>query len=190
MAQASSNNSTRSPIDSRRGFLTLAAGAAIIATTPAANALPADDATLLDLERQIFEQHDAAAVYDDEIKKQAKIWTAAQQRLYEESILPGGLSHKERYDAIAALPSCIEHSRLCRLQDPFMLQKDALVRQMFATPAHTADGRRAKVEVLIFCIMGPDWQRPEMDYQEEMARALLLEFVGGKPADELREQFV
>ena len=178
----------------RRGFLSagagLAATACAVAAIPGAIAKPADDAALLDLERQIFEQYEAAAVYDDEIKKQAKIWTAAHHRLYEESELPGGLSHKEMYDAVAAMPSCIEHSRLCRLQDPFMMKMDSLVKQMFATPAHTADGRRAKVAVLIGCIMGFDWQKPEMDYPEGMARALLLEFVGGKPAEELREQFV
>jgi len=33
---------------------------------------------------------------------------------------------------------------------------DALIKQMFATPAHTAEGRRAKVSVLLGCVMGDD----------------------------------
>jgi hypothetical protein len=35
---------------------------------------------------------------------------------------------------------------------------DALVKEMLATPAHTPEGRRAKAEVLLGCIMGDDWR--------------------------------
>ena len=57
---------------------------------------------------------------------------------------------------------------------------DALVKEMFATPAHTPEGRRAKAEVLLGCIMGDDWRHvdKETDYPELIARKLLIEFIG------------
>lgn len=72
---------------------------------------------------------------------------------------------------VTDMPECREHNRLCRLQDPFYVRMDALVKQMFATPAHTAEGRRAKVTVLLGCIMGDDWRGvdEETDYPELMA---------------------
>jgi hypothetical protein len=47
----------------------------------------------------------------------------------------------------------------------------ALIKQMFATPAHTAEGRRAKVIVLLRCVMGDEWcDANEMtDYPQLMA---------------------
>jgi len=48
---------------------------------------------------------------------------------------------KERSDAVRALPACIEHNRLCKLQDPFYARMDALIQQVFAIPARTAEGR-------------------------------------------------
>jgi hypothetical protein len=85
----------------------------------------------------------------------------------------------------------IEHSRLCKLQDPFYRRMDALVNEMFATPARTPEGRRAKAEVLLGCIMGDDWRHidKETDYPELMARKLLIEFIGGEPGEMLRDQF-
>jgi hypothetical protein len=66
---------------------------------------------------------------------------------------------KERSDAVRALPACIEHNRLCKLQDPFYARMDALIQQMFAIPAQTSEGRRAKATVLLGCILGDDWHR-------------------------------
>jgi len=68
---------------------------------------------------------------------------------------------------------------------------EALIEQMFAMPAHTAEGRRAKATVLLGCVLGDDWQRidEEMDYPELMARRLLIEFIGGEPGEMLRDQF-
>jgi hypothetical protein len=62
---------------------------------------------------------------------------------------------------------------------------------MFTTPAHTAEGRRAKVTVLFGCILGDDWRcrDEETDWPERMARTLLIEFVGGEPGEMLRGQF-
>lgn len=57
--------------------------------------------------------------------------------------------------------------------------------------AHTPDGRRAKVEVLLTCIMPSDWRESDddADYEIEQARKLLIEFVGGEPGKQLQDQF-
>ena len=58
---------------------------------------------------------------------------------------------------------------------------------MFATPAHTAEGRRAKVTVLLL-VMGDDWRHADeaTEHQELMARNLLIEFIGGEPGGDAR----
>jgi hypothetical protein len=199
MAQANTDTSTTS----RRRFLTVAGlASAASATALAAAAMPvhqactADDSALLKLEEQIFEQYEGAAEYDDEIYRLAMIWTAESNRLYDEALAREKqtgvyLSSKERWVLVTDMPECREHSRLCKLQDPFNARMDALIKEMFAIPAHTSDGRRAKAAVLISCIMGPDWQGAEehTEYPESMARKLLIEFIGGEPGEMLRDQF-
>ena len=67
---------------------------------------------------------------------------------------------------------------------------DALVKQMFAIPAHTAEGRRAKVSVLLGCILGDDRHVDgQTEYAVRMGRNLLIELVGGEPGEMLRDQF-
>jgi hypothetical protein len=172
----------------RRGFLTsLAAGASVaaVAVIPKSIAAPLDDSALVKLEEQIFEQYEQATAYDDEIIRLSNIWTEEMRRI------PTMGTPKERSDAIMALPACIEHNRLCGLQEPFLRKMEALIAQMFATPAHTAEGRRAKATVLLGCVLGDEWRgRDEVtEYRELMARNLLLEFVGGEPGEMLRDQF-
>jgi hypothetical protein len=89
------------------------------------------------------------------------------------------------------MPESKEHTRLVELQNLFYERMDALVKAMFATPGHTAEGRRAKATVLLGVIMGCDWQGvdAETDYPELMARRLLIEFIGGEPGEMLRGQF-
>jgi hypothetical protein len=101
------------------------------------------------------------------------------------------LGHQERWNLVTEMPECIEHNRLCRLQDPFYAEMDAPIKQMIATPAHTPEGRRAKVLVLLVCILGEEWTGidQQTDYPTLMARNLLIEFVGGEPGAQLREQF-
>ena len=120
----------------------------------------------------------------------AKIWNAESRRLYDEALAAEHkrgiyLSPEERWKLVANIPECIEHNRLCQLQEPFTVKMDALIKQMFATPAHTPEGRRAKVLVLLGCIMGDDWT----EYREFMARSLLIEFIGGEPGESMRDQF-
>jgi len=151
---------------------------------------------LIKLEEQIFEQYERATAYDDEILRLSEIWTAEGRRLYEESLareVETGtyLTADERWKQAMEIPECREHSRLSKLQEPFFAKMDALIKEMFATPAHTAEGRRAKATVLLGCILGDDWRHTddETEYPELMARNLLIEFVGGEPGEMLRDQF-
>jgi hypothetical protein len=194
------------PADStRRHFLSQAAGVAAggtvlaLATSQpiAAASAPAarlNESTLLKLEEQIFEQYEGATAFDDEIIRLSEIWTTESNRLYYASLDAEGncpLGPQERWNLVTDMPACVEHSRLCKLQEPFYARMDALVKEMFATPAHTAEGRRAKVTVLLGCILGNDWRGvdAETDYPELMARKLLIEFIGGEPGEMLRDQF-
>jgi hypothetical protein len=153
-----------------------------------------DDSALVKLEAQIFEQYEGAGAFDDKIIRRSEIWTTESNRLYYASLDAEGncpLGPKERWALVTDMPESIEHSRLCKLQELFYLRMDALVKEMFATPAHTAEGRRAKVTVLLGCILGDDWRHidEETDYPELMARKLLIEFIGGEPGEMLRDQF-
>jgi hypothetical protein len=45
--------------------------------------------------------------------------------------------------------------------------------------------------VLLACVMGSEWTETDKDadYDIEMARKLLIEFIGGEPGEMLRDQF-
>jgi hypothetical protein len=65
-----------------------------------------------------------------------------------------------------------------------------LVKQTWAIPAQTPEGRRAKVLVALRLL--PDRWRvvdEEADYGIRETRQLLIELVGGEPGKMLREQF-
>ena len=156
MAQADSNNS----IPSRRRFLTVAAAAsAVSATALAAAAMPVqqtplDDSALLKLEEQIFEQHNLAMAHNDEIRRLSEIWGAESNRLYEEALsrevqAATYLTPDERWAVVTEMTECKEHDRLCGLQEIHVLKMEALVKQMWAIPALTPEGRRAKVLVAL-----------------------------------------
>jgi hypothetical protein len=68
---------------------------------------------------------------------------------------------------------------------------EVLIENMMFNPAQTSAGRAAKVDVLLSCLMGHDWVKPndEAEYNIRTVRNLFLEFVGGAPAEELRKQF-
>jgi hypothetical protein len=89
------------------------------------------DATLLELEGKIFKQYELAAAYDDEIMRLSKIWTDKSHRLYKEALAAETqrgiyLSPEERWKLVTDIPECIEHNRLCNLQEPFTVKMDAL----------------------------------------------------------------
>jgi len=206
MTQADSKNSITAPVvSSRRQFLSTGAGLAAAGTalalatvtpTPAAAALPADDSALLNLEEQIFEQYEAAHAHDDELYQVHVIWRDELSRLESEAIKAAiesrpFLTQKQQWDLVTAMPESKEHTRLVTLGEPFFARMDLLIKQMFAIPAHTADGRRAKVTVLLTCVMGSEWTETDKDadYDIEMARKLLIDFIGGEPGEMLRGQF-
>jgi hypothetical protein len=155
-----------------------------------------DDSALVELEARIFEQYEGSMAFDDEIIRLSNIWTDKSRQLYDEALAREAqtgvyLTPHERWTLVTDIPECREHNRLANLQRPFYDRMDALIKQMFATPAHTAEGRRAKVMVLLVCILGDDWRQvdEQTDYRELMTRNLLIELVGGEPAKQLRDQF-
>jgi hypothetical protein len=100
------------------------------------------------------------------------------------------LTPQERWDLVTKIPECVEHNRLCKLQDVHFGKMEDLVKQMWAIPAQTPEGRRAKV--LVALRMLPDRWRvvdEEADYGIRETRQLLIEFIGGEPGKVLREQF-
>jgi hypothetical protein len=84
----------------------------------------------------------------------------------------------------------IEHNRLCWLREIHFVKMNARVKLMWATPARTPEGRRAKV--LVALRLWPDhWRSADekTDYGVLETRQLLIEFVGGEPGEQLRDQF-
>jgi hypothetical protein len=174
---------------------TAIAGTAVPSVASKAAALPADDSALLALEEQILEQYELGTAYHDEIFRLSDIWQAESERLYKEALsgeVQTGtyLTPQERWDLVTAMPECAEHSRLVKLQDVHFGKMEDLVKQMWAIPAQTPEGRRAKV--LVALRMLPDRWRvvdEEADYGIRETRQLLIEFVGGEPGAQLRDQF-
>ena len=150
------------------------------------------DAELLALEEKIFELDERAHAHDEEINQQVEIWRSELERL-EEARWNGGpvLTAKERSEAIRAMPAHQEHVRLASIAEPIAIERDQLIKKMWTIPARTAEGRRSKLLVLLSCVMRSGWTEvdKDADWDVEMARKLMIEFVGGAPAEELRGQF-
>jgi hypothetical protein len=73
---------------------------------------------------------------------------------------------------------------------------DELIKRMWAIPATTPEGRQAKFLVLLnFVLAGHwsvddgDWRAADSDWHIRMTRDLMIEFIGGEPAKQLRDQF-
>jgi hypothetical protein len=154
-----------------------------------------DDSGLLKLEEQIFEQYEKATAYDDEIARVAEIWTAESTRLYQEALaaeIQEGvyLTPEERWKIVADLPECREHNRLESLQEPHYREMDRMIAQMWSTPAHTAEGRQAKVWVLLGCILGGSWRETDdrMEYEKQRARDLLGRVLVNPQCPVIRQQ--
>ena len=160
--------------------------------TTAHQCFAADDSELLQLEKQIFEQLEAAQAYDDEIFRLSEIWEAELSRLENEFYAGrSALTTMERWAIIKAMPESAEHERLTKLQRPYYDAYDTLIERMFSIPAQTAEGRRSKVAVLLKLYLGEDLlsDDEDTDYPLRTARNLLIEFVGGAPGEMLRNQF-
>ena len=112
MPKATIDNNTDS---SRRRFLAITAAASTLsAGSLAAAAMPtsanqvysaADDGEPLKLEKNIFEQHDAARAYDDEATRLGEIWQAELSRLDDEVYAGRStLTTMERWALVTAMP--------------------------------------------------------------------------------------
>jgi hypothetical protein len=171
--------------------------AAAIATVPAiAQATPNTDAELLKLEEQIFEHKNAA----DELGMQAApldvIWCKENHRLHDEfeANRCTGPTFDERKAIVEAMPEFKECMRLRELQARGYDAADELVAQMWKIKAQTPEGRRAKLLVLLGYVMeGNEWRCGTWETGETFdvirARDLMIEFVDGEPAEQLRDQF-
>jgi hypothetical protein len=102
-----------------------------------------------------------------------------------------GPTFEERRAVVDAMPKFKEYMRLRELQEIQREAADNLVEQMWQIKAQTPEGRRAKVLVLLGYVMDDDEWRRSFDQPFDMTRArdLMIEFVGGEPAAELRDQF-
>jgi hypothetical protein len=152
----------------------------------------ADDAALLEMENKIFELREKIEAFDPEIVWVQEVWAAEMIHLHDAAMVGEcKLSKKERSAAVAAMPEAIEHARLVTLQRPLQERADELVARMWSTPARTPEGRRAKLLVLLGYVMADSWREDdgEVDYDIRMARDLMIEFIGGEPAPQLRDQF-
>ena len=158
----------------------------------AAAAVQPDDSALLELEERIFEHHAAATAYDDEIYRLWEIWTEEWKRLEIEGLTGRStLTSKEQFALVREMPESKEHSRLVELQEPHYVEMDKLIIKMWETPALTPEGKRSKLLVLLGVILDGDWREHdgEANYEIRRARDLMIEFVGGEPAEQLRDQF-
>ncbi|WFU44190.1 hypothetical protein QA640_18095 [Bradyrhizobium sp. CB82] len=147
----------------------------------------------MQLEEEIFDAYWAAVAhydYDDgdgEIPRLEKIWRAEGKRFINEGVL----TEAERWARIWAMPEFIEHDRLVVQSEQDFERMDKLIQKMWAIPARTEVGRKSKVLVVLACVLRGGWTvaDKEADWEIELARRLMIEFVGGEPAEELREQF-
>lgn len=157
----------------------------------AANSDP-DDCRLFEIENEIFELKDKIEDFDPEILRLQGIWRDEFVKFEEtRSRDECAVSRTESWETVTARSSSVEHNRLFMLQRRLREQADQLARLMWSIPARTPEGKRAKVLVLLGYVMGDDWRAHDVDagHDIRMARELLMEFVGGEPATELRLQF-
>ena len=174
----------------RRIMMTAMVASATIVTVPTiAQAAPDATAELLDLQEQIFEADEAANAHHAEIERPHGIIGDEVERLYDD--WQSDLTKKERWALVTAMPESKEHDRLVRLAAPHHDRVGKLIERMWAIPATTPEGRQAKFLVLLDHVMGGDWLEPDgpADWHIEMARKMMIEFIGGEPAALLRDQF-
>jgi hypothetical protein len=182
----------------RNVMMTLVGAAAAVTAVPTiTRAVPNADAELLALEEQIFEAHEAATALDPEIKRLDAIVQSEGRRLYDEAVAAEirqrrYLTPDERWNRVLlAMPEGKERGRLIELQDAHWHAMDASIAKMWAAPAHTPEGRRAKVLVLLGVILDGDWRRADeaADYEVLRLRSILFDFIGGEPGKQMRDQF-
>jgi hypothetical protein len=159
---------------------------------PAGGPATHPDARLLELEENIFKHKAAFDALQPETDRLDNIWCNESHRLAAEfektRIWP---TFDERRAIVDAMPEYEEFVRLRELQENQREAADDLVKQMWEIKAQTPEGRRAKVLVLLGYVMEDDEWRRVFDEPFDLTRArdLMIEFVGGEPAAQLRDQF-
>jgi hypothetical protein len=197
LRKATLDNNTDS---SRRRFLAITAaasavgaGSLAVAATPttAHQCFAADDSELLQLEKQIFEQLEAAQAYDDEIFRLSEVWEAEFSRLENEFYTGrSALTTMERWAIIKAMPESAEHERLTKLQRPYYDAYDTFRADVFYSGTD-GGGSPQQGGCPSQLYLGEDLlsDDEDTDYPLRTARNLLIEFVGGAPGEMLRNQF-
>jgi hypothetical protein len=165
------------------------------ATNAGPQAAPNPDADLFALEERIFEHKEAADAIGLRASPLHAIFTAEIWRLNREFEATGSPTFDNRNAIIDAMPEFIECMKLRELQHVEWSAAEDLVEQMWAIEAQTPEGKRAKVLVLLGYVMEEDEWRRAVDgafdgtFDVTRARDLIIEFVGGEPAQQLRDQF-
>jgi hypothetical protein len=150
------------------------------------------DGILLELEEKIFEHKEAFSELEPETDRLSNIWHKENHRLADEfETSRTWPSFEERRAIVDAMPEFKEYMRLRELQEREREAADDLVKQMWEIKAQTPEGRRAKLLVLLEYVMEDDEWRRTFDEPFDITRArdLMIEFVGGEPAEQLRDQF-
>jgi hypothetical protein len=150
------------------------------------------DARLFEIKEEVFRHKEAISALEPEVDRLSDIWTKENKRMHDEfeatRIAP---TFEEREAILAAMPEFKEYMRLRELQELHREPADNLVKQMWEINAQTPEGKRAKVLVLLGYVMeGDEWRRTfDEPFDVTRARDLMIEFVGGEPAAQLRDQF-
>jgi hypothetical protein len=158
-----------------------------------------DDRRLVELEEIIMAEHRLATQHDDEIWRLQAVWKNEYSRLLNELHVVAAsefrlATEQEReavWEKVKELSEANEQSRLSGLVEPHWARTQALTEEMWAIPAQTSRGRSAKLKVLLVTVMPGTWLDPDTDvnYDEGLARQLLLEFAGHEAAKPWKEQF-
>lgn len=107
-----------------------------------------------------------------------------QEQFDEIAHSPGWVTEASLDEAFAFSQECGREAAIGELQD-FDSVTDDLFRRLMAIPATTQGGRAAKVRALLAHVLRRGWHGPakELDWDKEMARALLGEFAGISAAE-------
>ena len=191
MARATIQDTTTAA--TRRNVMkTIIGAAAAVAVVPVvAQAAPNPDAELFDLEERIFKHKEAADAIGLRASPLGAIWSAENRRLHREFEATGSPTFDNIKAILDAMPEFTKCMRLRELQQVEWSAAEDLVEQMWAIEVQTPEGKRAKVLVLLGYVMEEDEWRRVFDgaFDVTRARDLLIEFVGGEPAEQLRDQF-
>jgi hypothetical protein len=167
-------------IDRRAALASIAAASAMLVAPAAALAATADDSEIIGLSAEILHR----AVIAAEI--QATQIDALQDGFF--ALLDADPSNVKEC-AARAFAYNRECGRETAIREHAEIEQvtNRLFRQLMAIRARTDAGRAAKVRALLLHVMRDDWRGParELDWDKEMARALLGEFAGIS-AEELR----